>query len=193
MEIHRLGIKVFAADPGSIATTGFIPIFHGWIQKQALENHLLIDLHNYSHIHRGPGILLVAQEGNFSIDSAGGQLGLLYYRKRRGHGTPQDHLASIVRSALQACSLLEAEPTLKGQLRFRTDELHIIANDRLLAPNDNATLAELKPVVSSVFEQLLKGADFSMSRISKDPRERFAVRVQTNQAADVKTLLSRIS
>ncbi len=183
MEIHRLGIKVFAADPGSISTTDFIPIFHGWIQKQALENHLLIDIHNYSHIHQGPGILLVAQEGNFSIDSAGGQLGLLYYRKQPGH----DALASIVRSALQACSLLEAE-----QFRFRTDEFQIIANDRLLAPNDDATLAELKPVISSVFERLLKGADFSISRISKDPRERFAVRVQTNQAAGVKTLLSRL-
>ena len=192
MEIQRLGIKVFAADPGSISTTAFIPIFHGWIQKQALENHLLIDIHNYSHIHQGPGILLVAQEGNFSIDSAGGQLGLSYYRKQPGHGAPQDHLASIVRSALQACSLLEAEPALIGQLRFRTDELHIIANDRLLAPNDDATLAELKPVVSSVFERLLKRADFSISRISKGPRDRFAVRVQTNQAEDVKTLLSRL-
>jgi hypothetical protein len=192
MEIHRFGIKVFAHDPGSISTISFIPILHGWIQKQALENHLLIDLHNYSHIHQGPGILLVAQEGNFSIDSAGGKLGLLYYRKQPGYGAPQDHLASIVRSALQACSLLEAEPALNGRLRFRTDELHIIANDRLLAPNDDATLAELKPIVLSVFERLLKRADFSISRISRDPRERFAVRVQTNQAADVKTLLSRL-
>jgi hypothetical protein len=193
MGIHRLGIKVFAANPGSVPTMAFIPIFHGWIQKQALENHLLIDIHNYSHIHEGPGILLVAQEGNFSIDSAGGELGLLYYRKQLGSGAPQDHLASIVRSALQACCLLEAEPALNGRVRFRTDELHVIANDRLLAPNDDATLAELEPIVSSVFERLLKRADFSLSRISRDPRERFAVRVQTNQAADVKTLLSRLS
>ena len=50
----------------------FIPVFHRWIQKQTVSGHLLIDVHDYSHIHQGPGILLVGHEGNFSIDLADG-------------------------------------------------------------------------------------------------------------------------
>src|SRR5262245_28810629 len=116
MDIQRLGIKFFAADSGSISATEFIPIFHGWIQKQAIRNHLLIDVHNYSHIHEGPGILLVAHEGNFSIDSGGGKTGLLYYRKQSPNTTPSERLQSILKSALQGCCLLEEEPALNRRL-----------------------------------------------------------------------------
>jgi len=75
MDFHRFGVKFFAADPASIRLKDFIPIFHGWIQKQNLTGHLLIDIHDYSHMHEGPGILLVAHEGNFSIDMTSGQIG----------------------------------------------------------------------------------------------------------------------
>ena len=71
MEVHRLGIKFFAADPVSIRLEDFIPIFHGWIQKQMLDGHLLIDIHDYSHIHHGPGILLVAHEGESAEHAPG--------------------------------------------------------------------------------------------------------------------------
>ncbi len=116
MEVHRFGIKFFVADPASVRLYDFIQIFHGWIQKQTVENHLLIDVHNYSHIHNGPGILLVAHEGNFSMDMADGLPGLLYCRKTPTTGMPVDHLETILKSALQACNLLA------GEVRFRMDD-----------------------------------------------------------------------
>ena len=96
MELQRIGIKLFADSSAPVPVREFIPVFHSWIQKQAIENHLLIDVHNYSHIHNGPGILLVAQEGNFSIDLADGRMGLLYYRKKSGDG-----FASVLKTALR--------------------------------------------------------------------------------------------
>src|SRR5262245_13844954 len=99
MDLHKLGIKFFMTGPNSPSLSEFIPVFQGWIQRQVIEDHLLVDIHNYSHIYRGPGILLVAHEGNFSIDTAEGRMGLLYYRKQPG-GHP-------AQTALQACSLLE--------------------------------------------------------------------------------------
>ena len=178
MDLQRIGIKIFAADPAPVPVREFIPIFHTWIQKQTVENHLLIDVHNYSHIHDGPGILLVAQEGNFSIDMADGRMGLLYYRKKPGGG-----LASILKSALQACSLLESDPALTGRLRFRMDELLIVTNDRLLAPNNDQTFEELKPTLSAALKLALPNGKFTLTRSSTNPKERFAVRIQTGLPA----------
>jgi hypothetical protein len=180
MEFHRLGIKFFAADPASIRLEKFIPIFHGWIQKQSVTGHLLIDIHDYSHMHQGPGILLVAHEGNFSIDMSDGRPGLLYYRKKPTALSPVEHLTTIIRSALQACRLLEED----ASIRFSTDELLIIANDRLSAPNNEETFAELQPVLAAALEQVLDKSDLGLTRANTDPKERFAVRVDMRSGAD---------
>jgi len=193
MDVHRLGIKVFAAELVPVRVTEFIPVFHTWIQRQIVRDHLLVDVHNYSHIHNGPGILLVAHQGNFSVDMADGRMGLLYYRKQSAGGSAQDRLVTILKSTLQGCSLLEDEPSLNGRLRFRTDEVLVIANDRLSAPNEEPAFLELQSVLSPLFQQILDGAEFTLSRHSKDSKERLGIRVQTAQSTDVKTLLARVS
>jgi hypothetical protein len=178
MEPQRIGIKFFADSsapvPTPVTVREFIPIFHSWIQKQAVQNHLLIDVHNYSHIHNGPGILLVAQEGNFSIDMADGRMGLLYYRKKPGEG-----IEAVLKTALAACNLLESDPALAGRLRFRTDEMLIVTNDRLLAPNDDQTFADLTPSVAAALKRLLPEGKFKYTRSSMNPKERLAIHVQT--------------
>jgi hypothetical protein len=175
MKLQRIGIKFFAASPAPVPVREFIPVFHSWIQKQAIENHLLIDIHNYSHIHNGPGILLVAQEGNFSIDSADGRMGLLYYRKKSG-----DDLGSVLKTALEGCRLLESDPAFAGRLRFRTDEILIVANDRLLAPNNDQSFEELKPSVTAALKLLLPAGRFTLARSSVNPKERLAIHVQSS-------------
>jgi hypothetical protein len=172
MDVHKFGVKFFAADPASVEPRDFIPIFHGWIQNQTVENHLLIDVHNYSHIHHGPGVLLVAHEGNFSMDMADGRPGLLYYRKTPTDGTSVDHLVTILKSALQACRLLE------GKVLFRTDDFVILANDRLITSNDEETFFQLKPVVSAALERVFGNKAFTVTRISDNPKERLAARVE---------------
>ncbi len=172
MEVHRLGIKFFAADPVSIRLEDFIPIFHGWIQKQMLDGHLLIDIHDYSHIHQGPGILLVAHEGNFSIDTSDGRPGFLYYRKTPTGLPALEHLVTILKSALQACRLLEKT----GRVGFNMDELLVIANDRLNAPNDATTFAKLQPILTAALEQTFAASNFKLTRVSDDPKERLAIR-----------------
>jgi hypothetical protein len=188
MDLQRIGIKIFADNSAPVPMREFIPVFHAWIQKQAVENHLLIDVHNYSHIYNGPGILLVAAEGNFSIDMGGGRMGLLYYRK-----VPGDGLASILKTTLLACSLLEADPNLKGRLRFRTSEVQIVANDRLLAPNTEQTFKELLPALTSALKVIFPDGKFSLSRSSVDPKDRLTIQVQTGQSESVSSLISRLS
>jgi hypothetical protein len=170
MDLQKLGIKFFMTNPSAVPVLDFIPVFQTWIQGQVIENHLLIDVHNYSHIHNGPGILLVAHEGNFSIDMADGRTGLLYYRKQPG--------GDAFKTAVRACTLLENEPAFAGKVRFRKDEIEIVANDRLLAPNEDATLAKLEPILSTALKNVLGPKNFRLSRISTNPKERFSARVE---------------
>jgi hypothetical protein len=171
MDLYRLGIKFFAVSGEKMELTEFIPIFHEWIQKQVIHDHLLIDVHNYSHMHEGPGILLVAHQGNFSIDKSD-RVGLFYYRKQ-----PVETLADVIKPALEGCKLLETDANVRGRLRFRTDDMLIVANDRLVAPNNDEAFLHFKPQLSSALSQVL-GKSFRLARISDDPKDRLTIRAQ---------------
>jgi hypothetical protein len=171
MELDRIGVKFFASHPSSVHLESLIPIFHGWIQKQSVAGHLLIDVHDYSHMHQGPGILLVAHEGNFRHDTSEGRLGLVYYRKIPTSLSPVEHLVAILRIGLQGCKLLEKD----AGIRFGTDEFVIIANDRLNAPNTEDTFRELQSAVSAAVKQTFEGAAFKVARTNIDPKERLTV------------------
>ena len=168
MDLYKLGVKIFASNPEVVDIQEFIPVFHSWIQKQNIEGHLLVDVHDYSHVHQGPGILLVAHEGNFSMDQGGDRLGLVYYRKQPA----SDSLKIAFESAQAACRRLEAEPKLNG-IKFRTDEFLVFSNDRLLAPNTADARGQLEPVIKRAFGDVT----VTLAPQSADPRERLALRV----------------
>ncbi|MEE2839834.1 MAG: hypothetical protein VYC91_04815 [Acidobacteriota bacterium] len=191
MELQRLGAKCFLDETSQLELGDLVPVFHSWIQKKVVEDHILVDVHNYSHVPRGPGILLVAHEGNFSMDSGDDHLGLLYYRKQPLEGSLENRLGHIFRITLQAARRLEKEPRL-GKVRFRTDEFLLVANDRLKAPNTQAAFEQLEPELSTFFRRLLDGDDFTLAR-PEDPRERLTVKVSTGCSDDTKVLLARLS
>ena len=173
-ELSRLGIKLFATGSTFVRVKDFVPIFHSWIQKQCVKDHLLIDVHDYSHIHNGPGILLVAHEGNFTTDLAEGRLGLAYFRKLPAGNTLEETLSASLRSVREAASLIEDEPSLDGRMRFRNDELLVISNDRLLAPNDTATFEGLQPTLAKVF-----GANSRFTHSSAGTKDRLTIQVMS--------------
>jgi hypothetical protein len=172
VDLYRLGIKVFAENPTGIRVKDFVPVFHLWIQNQSISGHQLIDVHDYSHIQNGPGILLVAHEGNFCTDQADGKLGLMYFRKQPQGASLETQLGSALKAIQQGSSLLEQDPAFAGKLRFRTDEVLVVANDRLLAPNDAETFSTLKPSLVKVF-----GTNAKFIHASPNPKERLTVRV----------------
>jgi hypothetical protein len=167
MDLYKIGVKIFVTNPEAVDLHAFIPVFQGWIQQQKIEGHQLIDVHDYSHVHNGPGILLVAYEGNFSMDEEDGRLGLFYYRKQPLAKELEANLKVVLNTALHACKLLETEPKLNG-IKFKTDEVLVIANDRLLAPNDAATRTMLETVIASTLgaAQLAPQAEDSRERLA---------------------------
>ena len=189
--VQRIGLKLFAADGTTVQMREFVPIFHRWIQTQAVANHLLIDVADYAHVPDGPGVMLVAHEGNFSLDLGGGRLGLAFNRKLPVGGGIVERWRSITRTALEACQRLEDEPVLKGRLRFRGDEIELFANDRLQAPNDAATRGALESPIAELVRSLY-GEMPCTTRSEPDARERFSVRLQAAQPLSARELLARL-
>ncbi len=189
---QKLGLKIFLEEPLRAETQEFIPVFHSWIQNQAVDGHLLIDVHDYSHVHRGPGILLVAHEGNFSLDQADDRPGLLYYRKQDLDGNREQCIREVFRHTLLACNRLESDPVLGGRVRFHTREILLLANDRLHTPNSAETFEQLKPGLTQALSGILGRGVFSLDRV-EDPRERFSVRVRARRSFRPGYLLRRLN
>lgn len=165
LEASRLGVKLFAAEAFEPGPRAVVPVFHGWIQDKRLEDELLIDVADYSHVHEGPGVLLLSHEGQYSLDGAGGRLGLSYTRRRSGTGGVDARLSGVFRSALRACRLLQEEPSLAGKLRFRFDELELHVHDRLVAARSPETFE----LASTELERFLAGLYQGAERIELQP------------------------
>ena len=190
MELHRLGIKVAAEGADALPSDQFIPLFHRWIQQQTLDE-LLIDVADYGHVHHGPGVLLVAHEGIYAFDESGGRHGLVYYARRTLPGDLEARLRLICRRVLNAARLVEEEAGFKGKLSFNGADLEIFANDRLAAPNTEATLAAVRPAIDALLAKLHPQAKFDLAR-EPDPKERFSVRVKISANVPVSELLQRL-
>jgi hypothetical protein len=181
-------VKFFAADGCGVALDSFVGVFNSWIQGAEGEYY---DLADYGHVPAGPGVVLVADEANISIDNNGDRLGLLYNRKRPLDGTNRERLAASMAAALGYCRRLEEEPALDGRIHFRGDEALIIVNDRLLAPNSEETFSILKPELEALAKRLYGGAPVVIER-EQDPRKRFAVRIKAAGPFSIKTLLESL-
>ena len=189
-DVQRIALKIFLEDASAIASRDVVPVFHRWIQTQAVEG-LLIDVADYAHMATGPSVLLVAHEGHYVLDRTGGRLGLQYARKQPLEGPLPDRLAALGRTLLHAGRLLETDPSLPGPVRFGGSEIECVVNDRLLAPNRTETLTAFRPALESFLNTLSAGADWTLTR-EADPRARFGVLARTPRAATLDTLAARL-
>jgi len=189
-DVCRIGAKVYCTQGADLDLEALIPVFHRWIQ-QGRTSHMLVDVADYSHVPSGPGILLVAHEGNYMVDDLGGRRGLTFYRKQALSGALGERIVSVVRDAVGAAQLLAAEPELSGRLGFSGAELTVYFNDRLNAPNTDACFATVKPDLTKLFARAL-GAGAKLTR-SDDPRDRLTVTARGAGAADLAMLASRLA
>jgi hypothetical protein len=190
--MERFCIKLHAVDPAALDLAEAIPAFHRWIRSGAVPG-LLIDVADYRHVPDGPAVALIGHEADYILDGAEGPLGLLYSRKRRGAGTTAERLAAGLHATLLACRALEREPDgARRGLRFDGRRVRLVFNDRLRAPNDDATLDALRPAVDAVLARLWPGREPAIERAHGDPRERLTLVADSGEEVDVATLLARI-
>lgn len=189
-QMQHVNVKLLVRNPEQVDLEPLIPVFHGWIQEQVGEG-LLLDVADYRHVDAGPGVVLIGHEGNYSVDDADHRLGVRYNRKSSLDGSNHDRLKQAVRAALTACQRLEADSRLGGRLRFNGQEIEIFINDRLLAPNCDATREAFHSDFQIFSEELFRGDEFSMS-YGSDPRKLFTVSVKAARPFSVADLLENL-
>jgi hypothetical protein len=186
MDAHKLQLKVFLKAPEAFDVARVVPVFHRWIREHAL-NELLIDVADYGHVPDGPGVLLVGHGADYFLHAGKGRWGLLFSRKREAP-EPSLRLRDTFARALRACALLERESELGFE--FGTGELLFSINDRLGAPNTDATFSAVRPELEVFLRELYDVDSVELSREGEE-RELLSVRIKSPRAEAVGTLLSR--
>ena len=191
MELQHVNSKLGIAGSSDADLAPLIPVFHSWIQGQVFGD-LLLDVADYRHVPAGPGVVLIGQDGDYSVDHTDNRPGVRYNRKAPLPGSNQDRLRQAVRAALTACQRLESEPALDGKFRFGGSEIELFINDRLLAPNSDFTRQAAQPDLDAFFNKLFRGNAFSLS-YGSDPRRLFAVSAKAERPFQIRELLSNLS
>ena len=191
MDLHKFCVKFFVERPDALSLGDVIPVYHRWIQKQAVEG-MLVDVADYGHLPQSPGVLLVAHEADYAMDAMEGPLGLLYSRKSGSDGRLSDRIAAGFKAALGACVKLENEPEFQGKVRFKAASPVFIANDRLHAPNTDESFQALRSDLAAALAKVYPST-VDLRRTSVDPRSRLTIQITSSQPADVASLLARLA
>jgi hypothetical protein len=189
MKSEKLQIKFFANPSPDFDVEVLVPVFQRFIRESSFDE-LLIDVVDYKHVKHGPGVVLIGDANDYYLDEGEGRPGLMFSRKRHGAG-PEGRLREGFARALKACTLLEAAPELTGKLTFATTEVLIRLPDRLNAPNDDATFAELSAELTPLLEKLFGAGNYGVERGAPAP-EAFSLRVKTKTSPALSALLSTL-
>ena len=188
MDLQRISIKLYLDRDQPLDVRELIPVFHRWIQTRLLDDLMMIDVADYSHVQDGPGVMLIAHEAQIALDGGDGRQGLLYCHKRRLTGDPAQRVRRVLVNTLRACRLLERDPVLGGAT-FATDAMMIRIDDRLVAPSGGAMPAELTAAIETVAGELYDGQ--CTLEHQAPPKVAQQMLVTAKDAPDVAALLER--
>jgi len=188
--LQHINVKLLLKDSQDVDLDPLIPVFHNWIQEQVCDE-LLLDVADYRHVHGGPGVVLIGHEADYSVDNTDNRLGVRYNRKATLDGGNQDRLAQAALAALTACQRLQEDTRLNGKVHFNGQDIEIFVNDRLLAPNNEATREALNAEFQAFSTGLFGGTEYSLS-FGDDPRRLLAVSLRASRAFTVGELIENV-
>ena len=183
MDLYKFGIKLFLHTSKDYSSQNFIPVFHKWIQDQAIPNHLLIDVADYSHIPDGPGVMLIAHEGHFSLDQENLQPGIMYMRKTELEGSFKVRFKKVLSTVIEAADRLHNN-NINKEINFINNSFRFIANDRLYAENTIENQALCKNNIKKVLNEIYPDSNIEFDDVSNN-NERLAFTVQLSENINI--------
>jgi hypothetical protein len=191
MNCEKLQVKFYLADGSAPELEQFIPVFHRWIREHALDE-LAIDVVDYRHMHRGPGVVLIGHAADYYVDQHDGRTGLMVSRKRATAGASPD-LRDGFRRVLIACRLLEQETSFATPLEFGAGEALVRLPDRLRAPSSPEGYQSLERELSAFARELWTAGSVGVERVG-EPGDPLGARVRAAGAeGGVASLLARLT
>lgn len=192
LDSPEVSVKLFVDDRSVVRPLELIAVFHRWIKDGVLEDELMIDVANYEHVPKGPGIVLICDKAHYYFDVRHDRWGLRFRNRREARATGGDAITHAFGSVLRAASLLENDPTLEGRYAFRTDEVEFGIYDRLRAPSSEETLSAIRPAMEAAIAELYGDAPTGLELMS-DSGEPFMVAVRNSASPSVDQLLGKLA
>ncbi len=166
-EPQRVGVKVFIEDQERFDRARMINVFHRWIQEDRVPG-TLIDVHDYTHVRGGPGVLLVAHEWHLRTDEADGRIGFEFELKREGSGTLVERVREAIVSVLEAGAALEQDTAGDNPVRFGAREMAFRFTDRLAVPATDAAFDEVTSELESVLAEFYGEVPIEFERVGHE-------------------------
>ncbi|MBI3696590.1 MAG: hypothetical protein HY238_17335 [Acidobacteria bacterium] len=177
IDVQKIAVKLFTDAPPTLNLDPFLSIFSRW-RTDAADPARWVDLADYAHMPRGPGIVLIGHVCNFSFDLSAPAPGVLYSRKQGLDGSNEDRLRAVLRAAAEMSRRLLAEPEFPAGVHLLPGSLDIRFQDRLETPNADATDHLLRPAVTAVFDGLL-GPGAYQARRQPDPGKLYGFSIES--------------
>ena len=190
MDLQRIHIKILTDAPASLNLSPLVEIFSRW---RTDKNHPAgwVDMADYAHVPRGPGIVLAGLRANFSFDMADPAPGILYVARRGLPGSPAERVAAALKAALELSKRLVAEKEVPPGVHLRTEAFELSFPDRLETPPTLATHQELRPAVEQALNRLFGAGAYELA-LTADSAESLRYSIRAHQAAPLDALLQRL-
>ena len=186
IELQHINVKLLLKEPERVDLQAAVPVFHSWIQGQIFDE-LLLDVADYAHVPDGPGVMVIGHEADYALDNTDGRLGVRYNRKAPAPGTNRERLVQATGSALKAARRLQED--LK--LNFNGQDIEIVINDRVLAPNNEQTREAAEPEIKNFMDQLFAKGSYSLA-YPTEPRRLFGVTATTTREFSIPELSANL-
>ena len=185
---NRLSAKFFLKPSVSIRAEDLIPVFHDWIGRKAVDE-TLIDVADYSHVHQGPALMLVALEADYVLDESTGKSGIRYIRKRAVPASLESALALVVAQAAYAGHLINVASSSSF---FDTSRIEIEILDKLVFPDGNVSNNALESAIRVVANEAFAGSDFDIQREAQDSRRPLKIVLKSSASLSLGEIAQRL-
>ncbi|MEM8486942.1 MAG: hypothetical protein AAF564_15420 [Bacteroidota bacterium] len=183
----RLSAKLCVDASARLQAASLVPVFHGWISKQAVDE-VLIDVVDYSHVLHGPALMLVALEADYVLDEGDGVTGIRYIRKRAMPQSLVGAVAQVILQATRAALLLAEAPELDPPVVFDATRIEVELLDKLHYP---ATSAELEEALAVVADAVYPGS-FTIIAVPDDPRRPLRFVIQHDGVGSLASVVNHL-
>ena len=191
LDLQRISIKIHSEAAANISLDPFLEIFGRWRADKAHAAQW-IDLADYAHVPKGPGIMLIGVKAMFAFDLADPAPGLLYVTRRSLAGTPEQRIQAALRNALDLSKRITAEKNYPGAAKLRTDSIELRFPDRLITPNTAATDVALRPAINTVLSATLGAGAFHPTPVA-DAGSAYGYDIKAAKSESLDALLARLA
>lgn len=157
MDLKKIAIKL--AVSGNVDPEAVMQQFVQWIRDDSIEGTLL-DVADYSHMHEGPGVVLIAHEFLLSLDEQDGWVGLRFSKRTASDLSVQGQIEEAWAILERAANMLKE----KCQLSFNGCKCEISTLDRLHAEDGCVEL------LKTAFQKAFSSHEIEERQVLRDQR-----------------------